>query len=289
MRIATRGSELALWQAHHVEQLLLSAGSCDAVEIVVVSTSGDRDKVTPLHEIGGKGIFVKEVQAALLDGRADIAVHSAKDMPAISPDALMLGAVPERGNPLDALVGARLVDLPPGARIGTGSVRRRAQLAALRPDLVFDELRGNIATRLEKLVNFDAVVMATAALERLGEHPAVVDVMTAEQMVQQVGQGTLAIECRADDPIIIGGLDKINHGESRRVFEAERAFLRELGGDCTLPAGAFGVLDRDADTITLTGFLASEDLTTSHQQSMTSADGPALGIELAQTLRSLLA
>jgi len=287
VRIATRGSELALWQAHHVQQLLLDAQACDVVEIVVVSTSGDRDKTTPLHQIGGKGIFVKEVQAALLDGRADIAVHSAKDMPAISPDSLALGAVPQRGNPYDALVGGRLAELPHGAKVGTGSVRRRAQLTALRPDLVFDELRGNIATRLEKLVDFDAVVMAAAALERLGENPTIVDVMTPSQMVPQVGQGSLAAECRADDTATIAALATINHAESRQVFECERAFLRELGGDCSLPAGAHAVLQ--GDVLSLTGFLASEDLTTSHQTTVTGAEGPLLGTALAQDLRDRLA
>jgi len=283
MRIATRGSELALWQAHHVQALLLGAGVCDDVEIVVVSTSGDRDKVTPLHQIGGKGIFVKEVQAALLDGRADLAVHSAKDMPAISPDELTLGGVPARGNPHDVLVGARLQDLAAGALVGTGSVRRRAQLAALRPDLAFDELRGNIATRLDKISTFDAIVMAAAGLERLGEEPAVVDVMSATQMVPQVGQGTLAIECRCADTRAIDALSMITHDESRRVFECERAFLRELGGDCSLPAGAHGTLTDNS--FSLTGFLASEDLTTSHQVTVTGTNGPELGAGLANELR----
>jgi hydroxymethylbilane synthase len=286
VRIATRGSELALWQAHHVQALLLAAGVCDEVEIVIVSTSGDRDKVTPLHEIGGKGIFVKEVQAALLDGRADLAVHSAKDMPAISPDELTLGAVPVRGNPCDVLVGGLLAELPDGARIGTGSVRRRAQLAALRPDLTFDELRGNIPTRLEKADSFDAIVMACAALDRLGEEPEVVDMMSVEQMVPQAGQGALAIECRVADPVAIAGLAVISHPESLRMFECERSFLRELGGDCSLPAGAHAVLV--GDTISLTGFLGSEDLRDSRQVSVTGTNGSELGTNLAIDLRARL-
>lgn len=286
MRIATRGSELALWQAHHVQALLLGAGVCDEVEVVIVSTSGDRDKITPLHEIGGKGIFVKEVQAALLDGRADLAVHSAKDMPAISPDELMLGAVPLRGDPRDVLVGGLLAELPDGARIGTGSVRRRAQLAALRPDLTFAELRGNIATRLEKIDSFDAIVMAGAALDRLGEEPELVDVMSVEQMVPQVGQGALAIECRVADSVAIAGLAMISHPESLRLFECERSFLRELGGDCSMPAGAHAVLV--GDTISLTGFLASEELSHSHQISVTGTNGSALGTNLAIDLRARL-
>lgn len=286
MRIATRGSELALWQAHHVQAALLEAGVCDDVEIVIVSTSGDRDKTTPLHQIGGKGIFVKEVQAALLDDRADIAVHSAKDMPAISPDELVLGAVPQRGNAADVLVGCRLADLTQGARVGTGSVRRRAQLAALRPDLQFDELRGNIATRLDKLADFDAIVMAAAALERLELHPDTVDVIGVEQMVPQVGQGALAIECRRHDGDTSAALAAITHAESHAVFECERAFLRELGGDCSLPAGAHAMVTSTG--YSLTGFLASEDLATSHQLTATGSDGPALGTELAIELRSRL-
>ncbi len=286
MRIATRGSELALWQAHHVQAQLVGAGICEDVEIVVVSTSGDRDKRTPLHQIGGKGIFVKEVQAAVLDGRADLAVHSAKDMPAISPDALTLAAVPCRGKPNDVLIGSTLDDLKPGARVGTGSVRRRAQLSALRPDLRFDDLRGNIATRLERAETFDAIIMAAAALDRLGAAPAVVEMLSTDQMVPQVGQGSLAIECRADDGEAIAGLGMINHAESRRRFECERAFLRELGGDCSLPAGAYAVLD--GDRITLTGFLASDDLATSHQVAVSGDDGPELGRALAVDLRRLL-
>jgi len=286
VRIATRGSELALWQAHFVRDALLEAGVCENVDVVIVSTSGDRDQTTPLHEIGGKGIFVKEIQAAVLDGRADLAVHSAKDMPAISPDALCLGAVPERADPRDVLIGCRFHDLPEAARIGTGSVRRRAQLAALRPDLQFDELRGNIATRLDRLGDFDAIVMAAAALDRLDLHPDQVDVMSTEQMVPQVGQGTLAIECRADHAGAIDALAAITHAESKALFESERAFLLELGGDCTLPAGACATTV--AGGFSITGFLASEDLSTSHQITVTGPNGPALGTSLAGELRSLL-
>lgn len=288
VRIATRGSALALWQAHHVQSLLLQAGACEHVEIVVVSTSGDRDKTTPLHQIGGKGIFVKEVQAAVLDGRADIAVHSAKDMPAISPDELVLGAVPERGNPCDALVGGRLSDLAEGATVATGSVRRRAQLAALRPDLAFAELRGNIATRLDKASNFDAIVMAAAALERLGEKPAVVDVLAVDQMIPQVGQGALAIECLAAADQVAAALDLISHDQSQRLFACERAFLAELGGDCSLPAGAHATLQSDG--VSISGFLASEDLREHVELTLVgaAADGARLGAELAVQLRSQL-
>lgn len=287
LRIATRGSALALWQANYVAAELARDTHAET-EIVVVSTSGDRDKTSPLHSIGGKGIFCKEVQAAVLDGRADVAVHSAKDLPALTPDELTIAAVPERGDPRDALVGARLVDLGHGARVGTGSVRRRAQLAALRPDLVFDELRGNISTRLDKAASFDAIVMAATALERLGERPDVVDLVTVDDMIPQVGQGTLAVECRTDDAPARAALAVIDHAVSHRRLVAERAFLRELGGDCSLPAGAYAVVDEQG-VLSLSGFLATEDLR--HSGTATSSPGVTdqqAGIEVAQTLRQRL-
>lgn len=287
VRIATRGSALALWQANFVAAELHRSASV-STEIVVVSTSGDRDKTSPLHSIGGKGIFCKEVQAAVLDGRADIAVHSAKDLPAITPDELTIAAVPERGDPRDVLVGTPLSELKLGARVGTGSVRRRAQLAAIRPDLVFDELRGNIATRLTKAPDFDAIVMAAAALERLDEHPPAVDVVPVEIMIPQVGQGTLAIECRAADAELRAQLSAIDHADTNRRLVAERAFLRELGGDCSLPAGAFAVLDSASD-LTLHAFLASEDLTQSATVELTGMADEALGTSAARELRDRLA
>jgi hydroxymethylbilane synthase len=201
--------------------------------------------------MGGKGVFVKEVQAALLDGRADIAVHSAKDLPAGNVDGLVLAAVPERADPRDVLVGARYESLPQGALVATGAPRRRAQLAFHRPDLRFRELRGNIATRLAKCASHDAIVMAKAALDRLepqlrstGTMPAVVDVLDVALMTPQVGQGALAVECRRDDSLA-ALLAAIEHPPTRRAVDAERAFLAELGGDCTLPAGAYATIVDD--------------------------------------------
>jgi len=240
VRAASRGSALALWQVQHVADLLAPFGV--DVDVVVVSTTGDRDQSIPIHAMGGKGVFVKEVQAAVLDGRADMAVHSMKDLPSGTLDGLVLAAVPERGDPRDALIGSRLADLPPGATVATGSIRRRAQLAALRPDLHFEELRGNIATRLEKAAGYSAIIMAAAALERLGETPSIVDVLDSETMLPQVGQGALAIECRAGDSVLHESIACIEHPVSRRVTDAERSFLAELGGDCDLPAGAFAVM-----------------------------------------------
>ncbi|MEY2449703.1 MAG: hydroxymethylbilane synthase [Acidimicrobiaceae bacterium] len=251
LRIATRGSELARWQANHVASMLDSE-----VELVLVETSGDRDQHEPIWSMGGKGVFVKEVQAAVLDGRADLAVHSAKDLPSGTVDGLVLAAIPERGDPRDALVGAALVDLQPGARVATGSVRRRAQLADLRPDLTFDGLRGNIPTRLAKAASYDAIVVAAAALQRLDLSDRIADVLSVTVMVPQVAQGALAIECRSDDAETRAALAAVEHPDSRRAVDAERAFLAELGGDCDLPAGAYATT---ADGLQLEGLLASLD------------------------------
>lgn len=289
VRIATRGSALARWQADHVAGLL-AANRGGKAKIVVVETTGDRDTSSPLHSIGGKGVFCKEVQAALLDGRADIAVHSAKDLPTITPRGLTLAAVPTRGEVRDCLVGSSLLDLPSGASVATGSVRRRAQLYRHRPDLAFHELRGNIATRLSKAPAFDAIVMATAAIDRLGiedDINAPVDVLPVETMVPQVGQGALAIECRDDDAPTISLLQRIEHRASARRVRAERAFLHELGGDCSMPAAAHARGGIDGP-IELVGFLASEDLVRSQQLRLVGDDGEALGAELARTLRSAL-
>lgn len=256
LRAATRGSALALWQTRHVADLVQRATGL-GIEEVVVSTVGDRDTTTPIHSMGGKGIFVKEVQAAVLDGRADLAVHSGKDMPAAPTEGLVLVAVPERADPRDALVGCGWDDLPPGAHVATGSVRRRAQMAWHRPDLRFSELRGNIATRLEKAGAFDAIVMAAAALDRLALDIGSIDRLDPAVMVPQVAQGALAIECREGDVETIGALRAIEHAPSRRVVDAERAFLAELGGDCDLPAGAHAVLS--GDEVDMLAMLSSLD------------------------------
>jgi len=252
LRAATRGSELALWQVRHVASLLE-----ERVEEVVVETTGDKNQDTPIWEIGGRGVFVKEVQAAVLDGRADFAVHSAKDLPAITVPGLVLAAVPERGDARDALVGRSLEDLPAGARVATGAVRRRAQLASLRPDLTFAGIRGNVDTRLRKATRFSGVVMAAAALERLGRIEQAVELLDPRLVVPQVAQGALAVECREDDDGIREKLAAIEHAPSRRAVDAERAYLAELGGGCDLPVGAHAqVVD---GTIRMTAVLATLD------------------------------
>jgi len=242
IRVATRGSALARWQAELVASRLRAAQPDLAVELVVVDTQGDRRLDVPIWELGGKGVFAKEVQAAVLDGRADLAVHSAKDLPSATVPGLVIAAVPERGDPRDALVGSTLADLREGAEVATGSLRRQAQLAALRPDLRFVGLRGNMATRLAKAADHDAVVVAAVALERLGLGDHITEVLTADQVLPQVAQGALAVECRADDAELRTRLAGIEHADSRRCVDAERAFLAELGGDCSLPAAAHATL-----------------------------------------------
>jgi len=224
----------------------------------VVETTGDRDRVSPIWEIGGRGVFVKEVQAAVLDGRADIAVHSAKDLPSARPDGLVIAAVPERADPRDALVGGRLADIPTGGTVATGSVRRRAQLAWMRPDLTFAGLRGNMDTRLAQAERFDAIVVARAALDRLGLAGRISETLDPEVMLPPVAQGALAVECRADDASTRELLAAIEHAPSRRAVDAEFGFLAALGGSCDLPAGAYAEIG-PAGSLRVRGLLASLD------------------------------
>jgi hydroxymethylbilane synthase len=242
LRAATRGSPLARWQTAHVAALLGVE-----VEPVIVQTSGDKTQAAnvPIEQMRGQGVFVKEVQSAVLDGRADFAVHSAKDLASEPEPGLVIAAVPERGDARDALVGTALEDLPSGAVIATGSVRRRAQLAAYRPDLLFENLRGNIDTRLEKSKRYDAIVMAYTSLQRLEKTDINAHVLDPSVMLPQVSQGALAVECRADDSELIAQLAAIEHAPSRRAIDAERAYLATLGGGCDLPTGAYATIDSD--------------------------------------------
>jgi hydroxymethylbilane synthase len=241
-RAATRASALARWQAEHVVGLLAAARPDLDVEIALVDTLGDRRQDVPIAAMQGQGVFVKEVQAAVLDGRADLAVHSAKDLTSTPTPGLVLAAVPRRADPRDALVGARLRDLAAGATVATGSVRRRAQLAALRPDLAFVELRGNIATRLAKVPAGGAIVMAVAALERLGQADQISEAFDVDTLVPQVAQGALAVECREDDDELRAALALLEDPPSRFVVDVERAFLAELGGGCDVPVGCHAEL-----------------------------------------------
>jgi hydroxymethylbilane synthase len=255
-----------------------------AVELVVVDTQGDRRQDVPIWELGGKGVFAKEVQAAVLDGRADLAVHSAKDLPSVTVPGLVLAAVPERGDPRDALIGSTLADLPEGAEVATGSRRRQVELLRHRPDLRFASLRGNMHTRIAKAADHDAVVVAATALDRLGVADRISERLPTDVMVPQVAQAALAVECREDDVDLRAALARIEHPSTRRCVDAERAFLAELGGDCSLPAGAHAVLDGDA--VHLQAFLASPDGRVMHRGERTGSDA-SIGAALARHLRDL--
>jgi hydroxymethylbilane synthase len=228
------------------------------VELVVVDTAGDRRPDVPVWEMGGQGVFVKEVQAAVLDGRADVAVHSAKDLPSVTAPGLRLASVPAREDPRDALVGSTLAALPAGARIATGSVRRRAQLAWLRPDLTFASLRGNIPTRIARAADHNAIVVAMAALLRLGLAERATEVLEPHLLLPQVGQGALAIECRAGDDETSDLLARIEDASARRAVDAERAFLARLGGGCDLPVAAYAT-ENGNGSLTIDAMLASLD------------------------------
>ncbi|MDG2301609.1 MAG: hydroxymethylbilane synthase [Acidimicrobiales bacterium] len=252
---ATRGSPLALWQTQHIASLLEPYGV--AVEPLVVVTSGDKDQSAPIHQIGGKGVFAKEVQKAVLDKSADFAVHSLKDLPSLTPEGLKLVAVSSRGDPRDALVGSSLQGLPVEGHVATGSVRRKAQLAALRPDLNFHELRGNIETRLAKAENFDAIVVSAVALARLGLQPKAMEILEPEIMLPQVGQGALGIEIRTDDLETNEILLRIQNPVSRVEVDAERSFLAALGADCRSPIASYAI--HKNNQIRLRSLAASDD------------------------------
>lgn len=284
LRVATRGSALARWQAGFVVDLLQAAEPSVEIELVMVETEADQRPDVPIAEIGGKGVFAKQVQAAVIDGRCDIAVHSAKDLPAVTPDGLVLAAVPERADPRDVLVGSALIDLEEGAVVATGSLRRQAQLAHLRPDLRFEGLRGNIPTRLEKASQFDAIVLAAAGLDRLGLSDRVAERLSTEVMLPQVGQAALAVECRRDDYDVRPLVERIEHAATRSCVDAERGFLAELGGDCSLPAAAHARLAGDG--LRVEGVIASPDGRTLLRDEATgpASAGAALGRSLANQL-----
>ncbi|HEX2850037.1 MAG TPA: hydroxymethylbilane synthase [Acidimicrobiales bacterium] len=284
---ATRGSTLARWQTERVAALLRAADPEVEVEALVVETEGDRRADVPIEAIGGRGVFAKEVQSAVLEGRADFAVHSAKDLPSapeLQPEGLVLACVPERADPRDALVGSRLADLPRGAVVATGSVRRRAQLAHARPDLVFAGLRGNIETRLAKAPQFGAIVMAYAALVRLGREDAVAEVLDPSVVLPQVAQGALAVECRADDDDTRTRLAAIEDRSSRRRVDAERAWLAGLGGGCDLPVGALATEVAAGGDLRLDALIASLDGATVVRDTAIGSDPVALGARLATVL-----
>lgn len=293
LRLATRGSPLALRQTELVTAHLTAAHPSLEIEAVVVSTRGDQEATAPLDQIGGQGVFVAEVERAVADGRADAAVHSAKDMPSVMSDAFVLGAVPPRADARDALVGGRLAELPAGALIATGSARRRSQLAYLRPDLVFRDLRGNMARRVAMAGQdgVTAVVVAVAAMERLGWMEQVTDVLDPMDVLPQAGQGVVAVQCRADDGPMRALLAAIDHDPTHRALDAERAVLAALGGSCTVPVGAYAELSGagagagvGAPSLRVTGLVASADGHTLIRLSREGDDPEVVGAEVARAL-----
>jgi hydroxymethylbilane synthase len=240
--IASRGSQLALWQAHWVERKLAEAGHENRIEII--KTTGDKITGVPLSQVGTKGLFTKEIEEALLDGSADLAVHSLKDLPTELPAGLVLAGVPAREDPRDAIVGRRLDELPTAARVGTSSLRRAAQLRKLRPDLVLDSVRGNVDTRLRKLDEgrYDAIVLAAAGLKRLGWGDRIAEVLPPDVMCPAVGQGALALETRESGPgrDVCAALDDAGW---HAAVAAERGVLAALGGGCQVPIGAYATVE----------------------------------------------
>jgi hydroxymethylbilane synthase len=285
LRLATRGSEQATAQATLVAELLRDRGH--HVELLLIETSGDLQRDRPIWEIGGRGVFVKEVQRAVLENRADLAVHSAKDLPSSShAEGLVLATVPRRGDPRDALAGSTLESLREGAVVATGSRRRQAQLAHVRPDLTFTGLRGNIPTRVAagRSAGIDASIVAVAGARLVGLEGQLDYVFAPDEMVPQVGQGALAIECREEDAVLREILAAIEHGPSRRAVNAERAFLSRLGGGCELPVGAHAVAD--GNDLRITGVIASVDGAQLYRAELTGSDSH-VGTRLADHLLSL--
>ena len=289
IRIGTRQSALALWQAHHVADELKKIYPGLAVEMVHFNTKGDKILEKSLAEIGGKGLFTAELEQAMHEGAIDIAVHSLKDMPTELPEGLILGAITKRETPFDALVSPKyktLDQLPQGAKVGTSSLRRQAQLLHARPDLDIHVLRGNVQTRLNKLEteNFDAIVLAQAGLKRLELSDCITQVFQPEQMLPAVGQGALAIECRQDDQEILDMLSHLNDPDTRYAVEAERSFLRSLNGGCQVPMGVYGTVQ--GDRLHVRDLIASLDGSEMYQGQL---EGPVeeaetMGLTLAQNL-----
>ena len=260
--IASRESQLALWQAQHVRERIVALYPRCEVPILGMTTQGDRMLATPLARIGGKGLFVKELEAALAEGRADIAVHSMKDVPMLLPDGFAIAAITAREDPRDALVSnryAELAALPPGARVGTSSLRRESQLRARHPKLAVEPLRGNVQTRLRKLDDgaYDAIILAAAGLKRLGLGERIRALLDAEVSLPAPGQGALGIECLAARTDLVAWLAPVDDRDTALAVRAERALSRTLSGSCQLPLGGYAEIERGS--LRLRGFVATQD------------------------------
>jgi hydroxymethylbilane synthase len=289
LTIGTRGSVLARWQAEWVKTRLQAAHPGLDVSLAIIKTTGDKILDVPLSTVGGKGLFVKEIEEALLAGTVDLAVHSMKDVPTVLPDALHLAAIPPREDPYDALIsrsGLPLAKLPAGATIGTSSLRRQAQLLAYRPDLSIVNLRGNLDTRLRKVADgaMDAIVLATAGLRRLGWEARITEVLSPIVCLPAIGQGALGIECRRNDQRVNRLAAALDDPDTRACVEAERAFLARLEGGCQVPIAAHATLT--GDRLTLQGLIAGVrgERVLRDEIAGASADGPTLGRELAERL-----
>jgi hydroxymethylbilane synthase len=290
--IATRGSKLALWQARHVAARIREAQPGLAVELLPITTKGDKILDVPLAKVGGKGLFVKEIEEALLDGRADLAVHSMKDVPAEQPAGLVLGVIPEREDPADLLLSVAydsLAALPAGASVGTSSLRRRAQLLAARPDLAVVDLRGNLDTRLGKLLDgrFDAIVVAAAGINRLGLSAPRMARLAPPAFLPAAAQGALGLEYRADDAAIAAAVAFFDHADSRDAVAAERGFLGRLEGGCQVPIAAHAVVD--GVSLTLDGLVADPADGRTFRDSLSGprSRAAALGAALADTVLAM--
>ena len=291
VKIGTRSSKLALWQAEWVKASLTQKFPARAVELITIKTKGDKILDVPLAKVGGKGLFVKEIEQALLDYRIDVAVHSMKDMPAEIPDGLCIGAIPQREKAADVLIsksGRRFTELRRGAVIGTSSLRRAAQLRYARPDIEIVPLRGNLDTRLKKLHtdDLDAIVLAAAGIIRLNLEHRITQYLDADIMLPAVGQGALCIEIRQSDPNIKLMTTALDHPDSRAVVRGERAFLNRLGGSCQVPIAGYGEI-KDG-TFHLTGLVADLDGSRIFKSDLAgpAASSESIGIDLAEQLLS---
>jgi hydroxymethylbilane synthase len=289
--IASRESALALWQARHIQSSLAALHRGLSIEILGMTTEGDRRLEVSLAKIGGKGLFVKELEDALAAGHADIAVHSVKDVPMTLPDGFLLAAVCERGDPRDAFVSNRYNDLaalPAGARVGTSSLRRECQLRARYPKLSFQPLRGNVPTRLVKLDDghYDAVILAAAGLKRLGLEDRITRLLTPAESLPAPGQGALGIECLGRRADLVELLAPLNHAATARCVAAERAFSRALSGSCNVPLGAYAELE--GERIRLRGLVGAPDgsRVVSGEEAGATQDAEALGVALAERLKT---
>jgi hydroxymethylbilane synthase len=290
--IGTRGSQLALWQANWVKSAINTIQPDCTVSLEIIKTKGDKILDVPLAKVGGKGLFVKEIEEALLNGKVDVAVHSMKDMPAQLPKGLCIGAVPERENYRDVLISKNnlpFADLPEGARIGTSSLRRASQLKYIRPDIKILPLRGNLGTRIQKLEteNLDAIVLAAAGLKRLNHEDKISEYLPSTIMLPAVGQGALCIETRQHDPVITPIIKILNHELTRTIVLAERSFLKRLEGGCQVPIAALGKME--GDTLSLTGLVADIEGKTIIKKTITSHSSlyKKTGVDLAEQLLDL--